>query len=45
VWPSQTDEEFKAQHAEYGGLLQCQNPWFLPYEIAEVMWKIPGNDS
>uniref|UniRef100_A0A383W1N7 Sulfhydryl oxidase n=1 Tax=Tetradesmus obliquus TaxID=3088 RepID=A0A383W1N7_TETOB len=43
VWPSQTDEEFSTQHAQYGGKLRCQNPWFLPYEFAELMWKIPGN--
>jgi hypothetical protein len=44
VWPSQTDDEFRAEHAEYGQQLQCQNPWFLPYEFAEVMWKIPGDE-
>lgn len=43
VWQAMPDTEFEAMYAEYGGRLKCQNPWFLPYEFAELMWKIPGH--
>jgi len=23
-------------------LLRCQNPFFLPYEVIDEMWNIPG---
>lgn len=42
VWQSAPDAEFAATFEEYGGRLKCQNPWFLPYEFAELMWAIPG---
>ena len=22
--------------------LRCQNPWFLPFEVIDEMWNIPG---
>ena len=41
IWLSMTDQEFAEQYSkQYGGHLRCQNPWFLPWEFAETMWKI-----
>ena len=45
VWPSMRDADFEAAYAEYGGHLKCQNPWFLPYEFVDLMWRIDARTA
>jgi hypothetical protein len=42
VWlTADSDEEFGSRAKQYSPLLHCQNPWFLPWEYAEIMWRLP----
>jgi len=42
VWlAADSDEEFAQLGAKYKtNLIRCQNPWFLPYDVALTMWDI-----
>lgn len=37
------DDEYAAEFGTYspGGLIKCQNPWWLPYAVADDMWTLP----